>query len=48
MSTRVGYSRVNVGEPEGYDNRRPPKEGPEFAGLEVEKATAAPGRQYES
>ena len=41
MSTRVGCSRVIVGEPEGYDNRLPPKEWPEVAGLEMEKATAA-------
>ena len=42
-NTKVDLLLENVGEPEGYDNRRLPKEGPEFAGLEVEKAIAAPG-----
>ena len=41
---------MNVDEPEGYDNRLPPGgwEGPEFAGQELEVATAAQGRQDES
>ena len=47
-NTKVDLLIMNAVEPEGSDNCRLPKEGPEVAGLEVEKATAAPGRQYES
>ena len=39
-STRVFLLGLNVEEPEGSNDRRLPEGGPEFAGLEVEEATA--------
>ena len=41
-NAKVDLPEQNAVEPEGSDGCRLPKEGPEVAGLEVEKATAAP------